>query len=103
MSPVESSSAPVSGPSMITWKYTLTVCGAVKNGETVDGVGRSYWFVTRSWRCLLPASIAASGPLTIGRMHGAVPDAPGALATALPPVDAALFATRAPAARAAVR
>ena len=55
------------------------MCGAVKNGETVDGVGRSYWFVTRSLRCLLPANIAASGPLTIGRTHGAVPDAAGTL------------------------
>src|SRR5262245_46290241 len=103
MSPVRSSSAPVSGPSMTTWKYTLTVCGAVKNGETTDGVGRSYWFVTRSLRCRLPAMIAASGPLTIGRTHGAVPDAAGALAAALLPVDAALVAASAPAASAAVR
>src|SRR6476661_4423429 len=87
---------------MITWKYTLTVCGAVKNGETVDGVGRSYWFVTRSRRCLLPVIIAASGPLTIGRTHGAIPDAAGAFAATLP-VEAALLATRAPAASAAAR
>src|SRR4249919_507272 len=69
MSPVESSSAEVSGPFMITWKYTFTVCGAEKNGETVVGVGRSYWLTTRSFRCLLPASTAASGPSRAGRMH----------------------------------
>ena len=49
-------------PSWMTWKYTWTVSGPEKNGDTPPlGVGRSYSFVTRSRTLPLPAFSAATG------------------------------------------
>ena len=87
---------------MITWKYTLTVCGVTRNGDAFEDVGRSYWFVTRSRMRPLPALMAASGPYTIGRTHAVPDDAAGVVVVVLPPVDAALVATSTPATSAAV-